>query len=455
MLLSPADGTTTLLPVTLQWTADPNPQVEGYQLEISSTSSFAGGCGDVEECVSGLSQPRDTLFSLPAGVHFWRVQSSHGLAGRGRAAVTAWSAVRSFTVSDAAPEIQSLDIDVFTEGGVVLRSHTHVFSGTNEDNEAFGIVQLTTPAPPGGTNIVLASSNTKAAAVPRSISIPAGQAQGSFKIRPMQITGPATLTLSATLTGGGATAPLTVDPARVNQVFIESNQQLDGKSLPNFFSGGTDAVGTVLFNGNAPSGSVIAMASSSPAASVPPSVNAAGQLVSFTITTREVITSTPVVLTATWRGKTVSAKMTLQPPPTLVAPAPGASFAAGHVVIFRWHTPTGLSSQLQIADNPAFRHPVTDFDTDTAQAWAIESLPSGTLYWRVLGVDIYGNEGPPPAPRMFTVQPPMGPLQTPMPKFSTNVVAVNSTATARTCSQGPDTPGIRHRDTVEWFRRFS
>jgi hypothetical protein len=110
-------------------------------------------------------------------------------------------------------------------------------------------------------------------------------------------------------------------------------------------------------------------------------------------------------------------KMTLQPPPTLVAPSPGASFAADHVVIFRWHAPRGLSSLLQVADNPAFRNPVTDFDTDTAQAWAIESLPSGTLYWRVLGVDIYGNEGPPPTARAFTVQPPTTPRPPPVLKF--------------------------------------
>ena len=78
------------------------------------------------------------------------------------------------------------------------------------------------------------------------------------------------------------------------------------------------------------------------------------------------------------------------------------------MVIFRWHTPAGLSSQLQVADNPAFTNPIADFDTDTAQAWALTSLPSGTLYWRVLGVDIYGNEGPPPAARTFTVRPPAG-----------------------------------------------
>ena len=74
------------------------------------------------------------------------MRSFHGLSGSGQAA-TAWSAARSFTVSNAAPQVKTLTIDVFTEGGVVLRSHTHVFSGTNEDNEAFGIVQLSTPGP--------------------------------------------------------------------------------------------------------------------------------------------------------------------------------------------------------------------------------------------------------------------------------------------------------------------
>jgi hypothetical protein len=404
-LLSPGNGATVTLPVALSWTSDPNPQAEGYQLEIAATPGFAGGCGDVEECVTGLSQPRDTLDSLPAGLHYWRVRSFHGLAGPGTGAVTAWSAARSFTVSSARPKIGSLTVNVFTEGGVVLRSHTHVFSGTNEDNEAFGIVQLTTPAPRGGESVTLTSSNPQAASIPSKVTVPAGQAQQTFAIRPLQILRPARVTLRAAAGGRAAAAPLTVDPAGLNQVFIESNQKLDGQSTPKVFSGGTDTVGSLLFNGNAPGGSVVTLASSTPAASVPARVTAAGELAAFTITTRPVATSTPVVITATWRATTVSVKLTLQPPPTLLTPAPGTSFAAGHVVTFRWHTPAGLASQLQIASNPAFTSPVLNLDTGTAHAWAVMSLPSGKLYWRVLGVDIYGNEGPPPAARTLTVRP--------------------------------------------------
>jgi hypothetical protein len=419
-LLAPVNGATVLLPVTLKWTADPNPQIEGYQLEINNTANFSGGCGGVEECVTGITPPRWTLFSLPAGAHYWRVRSFHGLAGPNVGAVTAWSAARHFIVSSAPPQVRSLTIDVFTGGGTALRSHTHVFSGTNEDNEAFGIVQLTTPAPAGGTTIALASSNPSAASVPASIQMAAGQAQGSFTIHPLQVSSPAPLTLSATLAGHAATAPLAVDPANLNQVFLESNQSEDGSHVPNFFSGGTDLVATLLFNGNAPGGSVITLASNSPAASVPPSVTATGQLQSFSITTQPVTASTPVVITATWRSKTVKVEMTLQPPPALLGPASGASFPTGGRVTFRWQTPAGLSSELQVADNPAFNSPTVDFDTNTSMAWAYTSLPSGKLYWRVLGVDVYGAFGPPPSARTLTVQPPPGPLPPPTPEFPTN-----------------------------------
>jgi hypothetical protein len=418
-LLAPANGATVTLPVALSWTPDPNPQVEGYQLEINKTPNLSGNCGG-ELCVTGLTNPQDTL-NLPAGIHYWRVRSFHGQAA------TAWSATRSFTVSNAAPTVESLTINVFTGGGTAVRSHTHVFSGTNEDNEAFGVVQLTTPAPRGGETVTLASSDPKAAAVSPSVKILAGRAAKVFRIRPLQVSSPVKLTLSATLQGQAApaTAPLTVDPASLNQVFINSNQKEDGRATPNVFSGGTPQVGTLLFNGNAPSGTVVTLASDSPAASVPASVTAFGQLVSFSITTSQVTTSTPVLITATWRGKTVSAKMILQPPPTLLSPASGASFATGHVVIFRWHTPFGLSSELQVAGNPAFTNPVVDIDTNTSQAWAVTSpLPSGKLYWRVLGVDVYGADGPSPPVRTFTVRPPSGPLPAPVPEFPANGATV-------------------------------
>jgi hypothetical protein len=415
-LLTPANGGTVGLPIELSWTPDPNPQIEGYQLEINDTPNFGGGCGGVELCTTGLSQPRDLLGSLPAGIHYWRVRSFHGLSGPNTEATTAWSAARSFTVSSAAPQVKSLTIDVFTGGGTALRSHTHVFSGTNEDNEAFGIVQLSTPAPSGGETVTLTSSNPKAAAVPTSIVVPAGQGQKTFAIRPLQVLSPASLTLSAAIGTQAASAPLTVDPAGLMQINIEA-----GPPVPNVFTGGTTEIGSILTNGVAPVGNTFSLSSSSPAATVPATVDVLpGQLPTFNITTQQVTTTTPVVITATWRGKSIKVNMTLQPPPSLQAPVNGASYPTGQVVIFRWHTSHGLSSQLQVADNPSFTNPVVDFDTNTSQAWAVMSLPSGKLYWRVLGVDAYGVEGPQPVVRTLTVKPPSGPLPPPTLEFPAN-----------------------------------
>ena len=229
-LLTPANGGTVGLPVQLSWTPDPNPQTEGYQVEINRTPNFGGGCGGVEECITGLSQPRDLLGSLPAGIHYWRVRSFHGLAGPDREAATGWSAARSFTVSDAPPAVRSLTIDVFTEGGVALSSHTHVFSGTNEDNEAFGTVQLTTPAPRGGASITLASSDPAVAAIRPSVTVPAGHGQATFRIRPGQVPQSAAVTLSATLNGHAATAPLTVAPASLGQGGVVDRARAHGES---------------------------------------------------------------------------------------------------------------------------------------------------------------------------------------------------------------------------------
>src|SRR5262249_52303314 len=112
--------------------------------------------------------------------------------------------------------------------------------------------------------------------------------------------------------------------------------------------------------------------------------------------------------------------MTLQPPPSLQAPAAGASFPTGQVVIFRWHTPHGLSSQLQVADSPPSTTPVVDPDTTPAQAGAVMALPSGKLYWGVPGVDAYGVGGPQAAARTLTVCPPSGPLPPPVLEFPAN-----------------------------------
>ncbi len=408
-LLAPADGTTMSVPITFDWSDDPNPQLGGYELQIAADPTFPGGCGSIALCVTGITPSQYTLSSLSSGTKYWRVRSYHGASAPGVAAVTAFSAVRSLTVPVTAPSLLSLAIDVYAGGGTFLRSHTNVFSGTAGDNQAFGTVQLNGPAPAGGTVLTLSSSNASVASVPASLIVAAGVATASYRIEPLQVTASTTVSLSASLGAQSVSAPLTVDPPNIKQVDVGV-----GPPVPNIFSGGASEVGTVVFNGLAPTGSVIALSSSSVAVSVPPSVTVSQPLpASFTITTSQVTATTSATITATWKGQSVPISLTLHPPPTLLAPASGASFATGQAVTFDWNDLLGLSYEIQIAGTSDFAAPALDQQVFSVSQFTSSTLPSGTLFWRVRGIDVYGAPGPWSAVGSITVTAPAGPLPAP------------------------------------------
>jgi hypothetical protein len=70
--------------------------------------------------------------------------------------------------------------------------------------------------------------------VASAVTIAAGHAQRSFRIRPLQVASPAAVTLSASLGGQATTAPLTVAPSSLMEIDIGA-----GPAAPNVFSGGT------------------------------------------------------------------------------------------------------------------------------------------------------------------------------------------------------------------------
>jgi hypothetical protein len=194
----------------------------------------------------------------------------------------------------------------------------------------------------------------------------------------------------ATLDGKTAGAPLTVLPPDIKRVEVGA-----GPPVPNVFSGGASELGTVVFHGCAPSGSVIALASSSPSASVPASITTGGPSYNtFSITTSQVAATTTVSITATWKGQSVPVSITLHPPPTLLSPATNASFAIGTSVLFEWNDLPGLTFQVQVDDSSSFTAPllVDQYSSQSPFAWS--TLPSGTLYWRIAGRDAYGQLGP-------------------------------------------------------------
>jgi hypothetical protein len=286
-LVSPANGATLELPISLNWNHVQNPQDLGYELQVAKTSSFAS-----LEVQGPTSNPTYQLLGLSAGTHFWRIRHFQGDASPTTAAPTAWSVVRSFTVSSAPPKVASIS----------LFGRTSAFSGTFESGE----IQLSGPAPAGGAVITLTSTHPGATPVPSTVTIDAGFAYTQFQFSYGQVTASTAATITASYGGSTATVPITVNPPSLKEL---------GPS-PNAITGGSPAPGQIALNGSAPAGgAVVTLSSSSPLAVPPASVTlAAGAFFGqFSIPTKAVTTPTTVTITASWKGKQVTLPITLQP----------------------------------------------------------------------------------------------------------------------------------------------
>ena len=329
--LSPADGTTLTLPVTVAWTDVPNPQPAGYELQIAKDNRFR----TVELDEPQLNGPTRTVLSLTPGQKFWRVRSAQGDASASTAAVTAWSSARTFTISSAPPTPVSVS---FTTSPVTSGNTTWVS------------VQLTS-APSTQTPIALASSNASVAPVPASIVMPANAAWTQFQMQAGQTTSPLAATITASLNGKSASATLTVQPTALKSLTIS----------PSSITGGAQPGAIVMLTGKAPpGGAVVALSSDSPAVAPPPSVfvDAGSFSVSFPLQTSSVTPTTPATVTATWNGATASTQVTLLPgvAPTAISLSPtstvglgGSSFATVSTA-----SPQPTDTMFQVASsNPA------------------------------------------------------------------------------------------------------
>ena len=136
-----------------------------------------------------------------------------------------------------------------------------------------GTVTLTAGAPAGGASVLLSSSDTGAATVPSSVTVPEGQTRADFAVSTSSVSADAAVTISATYGGVTRTAALTVQPAAAPAL---SRLDLD----PTTVTGGASSTGTVTLTAPASSGgAAVALGSSNTdVATVPPSVTvAAGQ----------------------------------------------------------------------------------------------------------------------------------------------------------------------------------
>jgi hypothetical protein len=94
-LLSPANGASVTVPLTISWSTVSDPAgIIGYNYQISRSSSFSTL---TTADSTGPNVTQDVVSGLTAGTYFWRVQAASGIEQG------AWSQPRSFVVTGAGP----------------------------------------------------------------------------------------------------------------------------------------------------------------------------------------------------------------------------------------------------------------------------------------------------------------------------------------------------------------
>jgi hypothetical protein len=169
-------------------------------------------------------------------------------------------------------------------------------------------VTLADVAGPGGVVVNLASSNTGAATVPATVTVPSGASTVSFTVTTAVVgaTTTSSLTASTGVSSQAATLTVTGGPTGPSLSSVSLN--------PTSVAGGASSAGTVTLYAAAPAGGlVVTLASTSASATVPASVTvAAGQTTAtFSVSTTAVAANASATITATLSGVSQTASLTI------------------------------------------------------------------------------------------------------------------------------------------------
>ena len=202
--ISPANGTSQTLPVTLTWTDVPNPQPSGYEVEIARDAAF----NTIEEDDPQLNEPSRTVLSLTPGTKFWRARSTQGDASPTTGAVTAWSAAGTFTMPAAPPVPVSI---TFTQ------------SPLPSGNTVFIQLQLSVAVGAAGATIQLTSSDQSTLPLPATIAMPPNLGWTQMQIQAGSVIAPTPVTVTATLNSASASTQITVEPPVLKSISFSAN----------------------------------------------------------------------------------------------------------------------------------------------------------------------------------------------------------------------------------------
>ena len=204
-------------------------------------------------------------------------------------------------------------------GGPAVSSLTLNPSSVPGGNASTGKVTLTAPAPNGGVVVALSSDNSLAA-VPPSLTVPAGAVAAAFQVTTKPSASNVQVIVSAASGGATATAALTVTPQPASGPVLASLA-----INPASVAGGSPASGVVTLNGPAPAGgALVSLSSGNTAAVTVPAaatVPAGATSAAFPVNTTAVTAATSVTVSASFAGVTQNASLTVMPAPPPGTPA--------------------------------------------------------------------------------------------------------------------------------------
>jgi len=187
-----------------------------YALGLDGVSTIGGGSLHGTVGLATPAPPGGTTVSLsssdpataqvPPSIQVGAGNSANSFTISTSASVTSFQSVQITAQSGAG--IKSQWISVYPNpNSVVLSSITPSVSGTTGGNSIPATLFLSGNAPAGGAQVTLSSSNTAAAQVPASVTVPGGQGWVNFTIT----TSPVSADTAVTITGNyGATQTATI-----------------------------------------------------------------------------------------------------------------------------------------------------------------------------------------------------------------------------------------------------
>jgi hypothetical protein len=178
-----------------------------------------------------------------------------------------------------------------------------------------GTVWLSDRTPSGGVNVSL-SSTSSLVQVPSTVNVAAGSSSATFTATTSSVSSVTNVTVTASYNGTSYNLTLTLVPALPYLELLSF--------APATVDSGSSTVGTITLTSPAPlGGATVSLTSSFFVAIVQPAIAVQGgaTTATFTVTTQAIGFISPVTITATYNGTTLSALVTIVPPGTSLAPS--------------------------------------------------------------------------------------------------------------------------------------